>query len=142
MIWKVYKSSWLATFVSIVGAACIYGGIICLFSGQILPAVICVVIGIAFYLLAEKIAALRGGSQAGAAQKTAPAANRKTASGNKASGASNRTSRCAACGAALSPGSQFCAACGRKVQQARSCPMCGNRLAEGAKFCSSCGYQL
>lgn len=56
MRWTVYKSSGLATFVSIVGALVCYAGILCLFAKEFLAAVICVVIGFAIQMGADEIA--------------------------------------------------------------------------------------
>ena len=56
MRWTIYKSSGLATFVSIVGALVCYAGILLLFAKEFLAAVICIVIGFAIQLGAEEIA--------------------------------------------------------------------------------------
>lgn len=54
--WNKYQSSKLATFVSIVGALTRYGGVMCLFSGLIPGAIVCIAIGVGFHYLAELIA--------------------------------------------------------------------------------------
>lgn len=56
LAWTNYKASKFATFMSVIGALTRYGGIICLFSGVFLAALICVAIGIGIHFLAEEIA--------------------------------------------------------------------------------------
>lgn len=56
MRWTIYKSSGLATFVSVVGALVCYAGIMLLFVKEFLAAVICIVIGFAIQMGAEEIA--------------------------------------------------------------------------------------
>ncbi len=54
--WKKYALSKFATFISIVGALVRYGGVLCLFSGLIPAALICIAIGIGIHFCAEAIA--------------------------------------------------------------------------------------
>ena len=56
MRWTIYKSSGLATFVSVVGALVCYAGIMLLFAKEFLAAIICIVIGFAIQMGAEEIA--------------------------------------------------------------------------------------
>lgn len=56
MRFKIYKASGLATFVSIIGALAVYGGILALFEKEFLAAVICVVVGILIQVGAGEIA--------------------------------------------------------------------------------------
>ena len=56
MRWTIYKSSGLATVVSVVGALVCYAGIMLLFAKEFLAAVICIVIGFAIQMGAEEIA--------------------------------------------------------------------------------------
>lgn len=54
-MFKKYKNSGLATFVSVIGALFQYGGVLCLFSGLIPGALVCIPIGILLYFAGEKI---------------------------------------------------------------------------------------
>lgn len=56
MFFRIYKSSFLATVVSIIGAGFLYGGIVCVISGLILPGILCAAAGIAIHLAAESMA--------------------------------------------------------------------------------------
>lgn len=56
MFFKIYKSSILATIVSIIGAGFLYGGIVCLFSGAAPAGIICAVAGVGIHLAAESMA--------------------------------------------------------------------------------------
>lgn len=53
--WKKYAYSKFATFVSVVGALTRYGGVICLVNSLIVPAIICILIGIGIHFGAEAI---------------------------------------------------------------------------------------
>lgn len=54
--WKQYKLSKSATFISVVGTLIRYGGVLCLFSGLIPGALVCIPIGVGFHFWAEEVA--------------------------------------------------------------------------------------
>ncbi len=54
--WRNYKHSKLATFISIVGAFTIYGGVMLAISKEYIPGIITAAIGIAIRFGAEKLA--------------------------------------------------------------------------------------
>lgn len=56
MRFKIYKSSVLATIVSILGAVSCYAGILALFGKEFLAGIICIVIGILIQVAAGEIA--------------------------------------------------------------------------------------
>lgn len=160
MIWKVYKSSWLATIVSIAGAGCIYGGIICLISGQILPALICLAIGVAFYLLAEKIAAnavfkawkkevvSKGYAQMIAQGNLSVAAHLYQQNpGEKTLQYLETLNPCVV--SSLRGGTNTASAqqavpgnTRQNPQDSHFCSNCGSRLEDSANFCASCGRRI
>lgn len=54
-MFKKYKNSGWATFVSVIGALCQYGGVMCLVNSLIPAGLITLAIGIALYFAGEKI---------------------------------------------------------------------------------------
>ena len=56
MRFKIYKSSVLATLVSIIGAVTCYGGILALFEKEFVAGILCIAIGIVIQAAAGNIA--------------------------------------------------------------------------------------
>lgn len=72
LFWKKYQLSKFATFVSIVGALVRYGGVLCLFSALIVPALICIGIGVGIHFCAEAINKSKTKKFLAKQQKSAP----------------------------------------------------------------------
>lgn len=158
LFWKKYPLAKFATFVSIVGALTRYAGVMCLFSGLIPAALICIAIGIGIHFCAEAIAkgkAKRVARKADAAKPASPAPAREEAVEQPAAKPvevepapvapeqpeAEETVKCSNCGEAVPANNQFCPECGTKMVKEKKCSQCGNILEEDDKFCGQCGGQ-
>lgn len=55
MFFKIYKTSALATFVSIIAAVCVWGGVAAVFNGIVLGGIVIGVIGMFIHIWADEI---------------------------------------------------------------------------------------
>ena len=112
--WKKYALSKFATFVSILGTLTRYAGVMCLFSGVIPAALICIAIGVGLHFAAEAIAKNKAAKVAGKA--------------NAAKTANPAPSAAKAAPAQPAPKQKKCIRCGANI--------------DSSKFCSECGYDI
>lgn len=124
IIWKNYKHSKLATFISVVGALTLYGGVMLLVCKEYVPGIVTAAVGIAIRFGAEKVA-----------QVKAKNFDRE----NKAR--SQLSKKCPHCGNFVPVGNKVCNYCSFVLIRDKVCLRCGRVLKPTDKFCNDCGYQ-
>lgn len=164
--WKKYALSKFATFVSVLGALMRYAGVMCLFSGLIPAALICIAIGIGLHFGAEAIAKNKAAKvigKANAAKTSNPVpnvakttvaqptpkpvqTNPTTSATAQPTAASDGKIKCGKCGALVSTANKFCTECGNtlitEAPKQKKCLRCGANVDNGSKFCTECGYEI
>lgn len=120
--WRNYKHSKLATFISVIGALTLYGGVMLLVYKEYVPGIVTAAVGIAIQFGAEKLA-----------QAKAKKLTEKIKHGH------NEAKKCPHCGKFVSADTKFCNYCGFALIKDKICQHCGKALNPADNFCRDCG---